>query len=431
MAEEDIEFETFDGDIITKSDYRTSIIDNYIQAHREGLTKITDFTVGSEAYHLADVMASLMLEFRTEIDNNYRMIMIHTAEGEFLDNYGDMAGVHRIGSSPSVGNVVFTRLSEDTTNPITIPEGTIVSTEDAISFVVDETMTIASGETECTCSVFCEQEGEYTNVEPNTIRLVMGVVGSLVSVNNTEKFTEGENSEEDDDYRARILLSPYSVPTGTLAWYDNSSIELESVHDVRVRKGTIITEPDIRITFNPVDWEDTVTRADINEYNETNDIENEATFVMTSARADLVDLFLRPEYDIAGVEMGYHLAEKYPVLESDDDSTFLFAVLLKAGYLLEEVKPKIIEKINKFNQDALIGIEFGPSNLAVIIENEVDGVSICKIVERTGTDPDYSYTEIINHITMGDDNLYQVDVTDLEDRVVTLNFNLDLEVDDE
>ena len=127
----------------------------------------------------------------------------------------------------------------------------------------------------------------------------------------------------------------------------------------------------------------------------------------------------------------YHLAEKYPVLKSDDDSTFLFSVLLKAGYLLEEVKPKIIEKINKFNQDALIGIEFAPSNLAVIIENEVDGVSICKIVERTGTDPNYSYTEIINHITIGDDNLYQVDVTDLEDRIVALNFNLDLEVDDE
>ena len=60
MAEEDIEFITFDGDASTKSDYRDEIINKYIQAGIDGLTKITDFTIGSEAYHLADVMASFI-----------------------------------------------------------------------------------------------------------------------------------------------------------------------------------------------------------------------------------------------------------------------------------------------------------------------------------------------------------------------------------
>ena len=64
MVEQDVEFVTFDGDTITKSDYRNDLIDHYIQSHYEGLTKITDFSVGSEAYHLADLMASLMLEKR-------------------------------------------------------------------------------------------------------------------------------------------------------------------------------------------------------------------------------------------------------------------------------------------------------------------------------------------------------------------------------
>ena len=152
---------------------------------------------------------------------------------------------------------------------------------------------------------------------------------------------------------------------------------------------------------------------------------------MTSARADLVDLFARPENDIAGVELGFHLADKVSVLESDEDKTYLFAILLKSGYLMEEVKPKVIEQINKFNKDAQIGVEFTPSTLGVILENEVEGVSICKIVERTGTDPDYSYKEIIDQTTMGDDNLYEVDITNLENRIVALNFNLDLEVDDD
>ena len=93
MVEEDIEYITFDGDTITKSNIRDEIINKYISANFDGLTKITDFNIGSEAYHLADVMASYILEHRELIDLNYRMSMIHYAEGEFLDNFGDMLGL--------------------------------------------------------------------------------------------------------------------------------------------------------------------------------------------------------------------------------------------------------------------------------------------------------------------------------------------------
>ena len=70
MVEEDIEFVTFDGVAITKSDIRDEIINMYFEAGLDGMTKITDFTVGSEAYHLADVMASFILEHREMIDTN-------------------------------------------------------------------------------------------------------------------------------------------------------------------------------------------------------------------------------------------------------------------------------------------------------------------------------------------------------------------------
>ena len=87
MVEEDIEFVTFDGVSITKSELRDEIINIYISANLEGMTKVTDFTVGSEAYHLADTLAGFLLEQRELVDTNYRMSMIHTAEGEFLDNH--------------------------------------------------------------------------------------------------------------------------------------------------------------------------------------------------------------------------------------------------------------------------------------------------------------------------------------------------------
>lgn len=426
MAEEDIEFITFDGDAITKSDYRDEIINKYIQAGIDGLTKITDFTIGSEAYHLADVMASFILEHRELIDLNYRMSMIHTAEGEFLDNFGDMVGVHRIGSSGSIGEVTFTRLSDDTTDAIVIADGSQVSTTDAISFIVDNDgvdLVIESGQTSVTADVICEQEGAYTNVLANTITLVMGDLGNLVSVTNANDFTEGEDIESDDDYRARILLSPYEVPVGSLAWYENLSDTLESVHDVKCAKGENVSDADVKITFNPSDWTDTVTRLDLNEYNEDNSIESTTTGVMLKARQDLIELFSMKEYDMVGITKDYHLCKKVLVLSPTETVDYLFALLLETSYTIPMVQDEVIAKIQEFNADAMISVEFNPSGLASLIENEVEGIITCRIVKKV----DNEYTEITSPYLVQDDELYQVDTTDIADRIQVIDFNMQIE----
>lgn len=425
MVEEDTEFITFDGDTITKSDYRDEIINKYIQANIDGLTKITDFTIGSEAYHISDVMASLMLEHRELVDLNYRMSMIHTAEGEFLDNFGDPRGVHRIGSSPSTGSVTFTRLSEDTSDPILIADGTQVATNDAISFIVDangEDLIMESGATTVTCDVICELEGEYTNVLPNTITLVMGDLGNKVSVTNHEQLTGGADIETDDEYRARILLSPNDVPCGGLAWYENLSNELESIHDTYVVKGETSLDADIIINFNPMDRTDTVTRLDLNDFNENNSVESTSTGLMTKARADLIELFTMKEYNIVGITRSYHLASQKTVLEDTENVNYLFGVVLESNYTLSTVKDSIIEKIEAFNNDANIGVEFMPSTLALIIENEVEGINLCKIVSYDGS----SYTELLEPINVEPTEVFNIDMTDIEDKIQLISFNVDI-----
>lgn len=432
MVEEDIELVTFDGDTITKSDYRDEIIEDYVQANYDGLTKITDFTIGSEAYHLADLMARMKLEIKEQIDLNYQMLMIHTAVGEFLDNYGDMAGIHRKGSSPSTGTVTFTRLSSSTVSPIIIPDGSIVSTDDAISFIVDndgEDLVIPSGETSCTAEVLCEQDGEFTNVEPGTIVLVMGGLGNMVSVTNSERMVDGADIEDDDEYRARILSAPNEVPTGSLMWYENVCNQLSCVHDVTVRKGTVISEGDIVICFNPVDRTDVVVDMELNDYNEDNDVESTSTGVMTRARENIVGTFLQPECDIAGVTLSYHLCEVEPVLVSDSSATYLYAVLVDDDYLLSDLKPDIIEAITNYNGLARVGMECSPHTLASFVD-EVDGVSNCRVVKRTGTVDDYKYEEVATDILVDSDQIYSIDFTSIEDRIVPLRFSIDLTVEE-
>lgn len=406
MVEEDTEFITFDGVTISKSDYRDEIINKYIRANMDGLTKITDFSIGSEAYHISDIMASLMLEHREMVDTNYRMSMIHTAEGEFLDNFGDPAGVHRYGSSPSQGEVTFTRLNTESTNQIIIPDGLVVSTEDAISFVVDndgENLTMDSGVNNVTCNVLCEQEGAYTNVLPETVTLIMNDLASQLSVTNVSEMTGGRDIEGDDDYHSRILLSPFSVPAGTLGWYENVALTLESIHDVKVEKGLTQVEKDIKIIYNPVDWSDT-----------------------SIALNDLTELFAMKEYNAAGVTLDFILCSPVPVLTGEN--VVYFALLLDINYTIDMVKDSVIEKINQFNDDALIEIEFNPGSLASIIENEIEGIDTCRIVEYDSTNE--RYTEIVEPITLEENEKYVVDLTDIETRIREMRFNLDIELEE-
>lgn len=418
MVERDVEFITFDGDTITKSDYRNEVIDRYIQSNLDGLTKITDFNVGSEAYHLADLMAVLKLEHREDIDNNYRMSMIHYAEGEFLDNFGDMAGVHRIQSSPSLGEVTFT-LAEALDDTVTIPADTVVATDDAISFILTDNVNIYPGDLEGTGEVLCELEGEYTNVLPETVNIIISDLAvNGLSVTNADYFTDGADIEEDDDYRARILDAPGSAPTGGVRWFGLVCMDDEAVastvHDVIVRKNVTGFEEDVVIYYRCLDESDTVVLDGVTVYH---------------AYAELVGLFSQPEVDMVGVRLAFVAGEAMTVLPaSDGDLEYYYAVVLDDDVQLSDVKDDIENTIIAYNDDATLGSIFNPDGLASEIE-DVEGVFRCRIVVYNSTDDTYSEVTSNNYVVQCNDNEYPyVDLTDIDNRITEASFSIDLSI---
>lgn len=411
MVEQDIEFITFDGDTISKSDIRDRIIDMYIQSNIDGLTKITDFTVGSEAYHLSDLIARFVLEHREDIDNNYRMTMVHYAEGEFLDNMGDKAGVHRYQSSPSTGNVTFT-LKNAKEDVVTIPADTVVATDDAISFILTEDINIQPGTLTGNGTVICELEGEYTNVLPNTVNIIISELGiSGLSVTNEDYFYDGTDIEEDDDYRARILNAPGNVPTGSLRWFGNVAMDNEdvrsTVHDVIVRKNVPGHTEDIIIYFRPFHPEE------------------------NRAYTELTDLFNEPEFDMVGITMGFVQGEPVPVLPEsetieEDEITYLFAIVVDDDVELDDIKDDIEAAIIEFNSNSSLGEMFSPDSLSLEIEN-VEGVFRCRIVKYNVTEGVYSEVTDNNYqVQCLDNEYYVVDTIDIDDRITEAAFSIDL-----
>lgn len=405
MVQETEFLETFDGDLVQKQDYIDMLIALYQNANYNGMTKITDFNVGSEAYHLIDMLAGLLLEYREYIDDNYLCSMIHTCEGEFLDNFGDLRGIYRRNSSPSTGIVRFyinsTKLTneeviaeqgEQATEEIIIPEDTVLSTSDSISFITVDEVKFEPGQYFVDCEVLCEYEGAYTNVAAETITLILDELpNAKVRVLNPDPLTGGEDIESDDEYRMRILDAPNSHPTGSLNWFQEIAFVDENVaeciHDIKASKqGLDVSEDyDLKLIFNPIDKnEEAIVCSGMTDLSD---------YTVTPSECRLRQFFAIDEYNIVGINLTYEKATVKWVF-ADITTTIsgttydidynIYVNIDQTNYpeaTLETVTPKIQEVVSTRNYDAEIGLAFSPNTLAVLVE-EIDEISDAVIYQR-------------------------------------------------
>ena len=405
MVQETEYLETFDGDLIEKQDYINMLIALYQNANYNGMTKITDFNVGSEAYHLIDMLAGLLLEYREYIDDNYLCSMIHTCEGEFLDNFGDLRGIYRRNSSPSQGVVrfylsplkltnseVISQQGEAAAEEIIIPEDTVLSTSDSISFITTEEVKFETGQYYVDVEVLCEYEGAYTNVSAESIILILDdLTNAKVRVLNPEALTEGEDIESDDEYRMRILDAPNSHPTGSLNWFQEIAFVDENVaeciHDIKASKqGLDVSEDyDLKLIFNPINKnEEEIVCSGMTDLSD---------YTVTPSECRLRQFFAIDEYNIVGINLTYEKATVKWVFA--DISTTISGTTYNIDYniyinidqtnypeaTLKTVTPKIQEGVSTMNYDAEIGIAFSPNTLAVLVE-EIDEISDAVIYQR-------------------------------------------------
>lgn len=432
MVQETEYLELFDGTVLEKDDVIDYLKSMYDQAFYNGLTKVTDFTEGSEAYHLLDTIASLFLEAREGIDDNYLMSMIHTQEGEFLDNTGDSLGIYRKAASPSTGYVIIyynsTALTADailndgagTTcnleDPVILNDLTVL-TDDSISFLVDDSDENLNGHKYIKLEAVCEYEGDYTNVLADTITIIENDLPPGVRVTNTA-FTGGTDIESDDDYRARILEHPNNSPTGSINWYKSIAFVDEGVvslvHDILPTKEGVSVDEDLLLIYNPIDKEE--------EEQSYSGGQSNITGSYYPSEYALRQFFALDEYNIVGITLGYQKATPQYVLADTTITGYtinytIYVNLNSAEYpeaTLSTVTPKVEAVITQFNKDANIYEEFNPANLSVLIE-EIPEVTDAIIYQKATKTSDSSVTwgVVTEPISMDVDEVYQVspDVT--------------------
>lgn len=139
--------------------------------------------------------------------------LLRYATGEALDEMGDFIGVARLNPDYATVTLQFT-LSSAQAFDVVIPAGTRATADGELFFATDEDLTIQSGGTSGTVAATATVAGERGN------GLLIGQIANIVdgvpyvgAVTNTTESTNGRDEENDEDYRERIRLAPFSYST--------------------------------------------------------------------------------------------------------------------------------------------------------------------------------------------------------------------------
>lgn len=401
MYVDDYSFERFDGTEISKADIREDIINYYLDAQLKGNTKISDFNEGSEAYHLADLTAELMMTIYSHVNINLSNILIHEATGEVLDNYGDMRGVYRYGGSPSRLSITLKR-KDEIKEAFPVYDSTLLVSEDAVEFLLDleyESIMFPASKNELEVEAICTSDGNIGNITPD-IKLMISD-NDLFGRAEVESFSlleEGIDDEEDDDYRFRILHNPSNYPIGSVDWYRNTVLNdeglLENLSDclIQFEEAQGSTNQLLMVYFKPrtyakeglVTENDDASIKDIPEkYLETNRYGEKTSGPRTvfKGRRDIIYLLEQDSYKIVNHDYRFKCSE-YENIQGFENDKWEIRVLLEDEYeLTETIIDNIRRKGQRYINNLTIGGEFVPYNFNEEVNN-ITGVLDITIYDK-------------------------------------------------
>ena len=224
------------GEEISRSNLVQEMINYYGLKREIGETAITDFNEGSEIRNLLEAIAVDIYALMEDQNQLSEIAFVETATGEWLDKHGanPFIKLARNLGAEAHGTVTFT-IPEVQGTEIVIPEGTVVSsTENDLQYQTTGETIIGVGDTSADADIICLTVGEDGNCSKDTITVIdddyLDIDG--LTVNNSNSCVDGEDYEEDEEYRARLLAFERQDDFGSQGYYMELCSNVDGVHDV-------------------------------------------------------------------------------------------------------------------------------------------------------------------------------------------------------
>lgn len=162
-----------------------------------------------------------------------KAFFLSTTTQSNLDNYASFYNVERLNGSKPYANYEF-ELSAEQSFDVTIPQGLILTDTNATyTAKLLEDVVIVAGETKSSGVVELQVELSTTELKTEIITTPLPYVSSAKALEN---FANGSSPENDEELRARILLSLADTSTaGSIESYESYTYKAdERVADVKI-----------------------------------------------------------------------------------------------------------------------------------------------------------------------------------------------------
>lgn len=330
---------------------------------------------GMEANRASDIgiriklLAGQLIGMEKRADYILRQVFPQTAIGEFLDMHAQIRGLERKQPLHATGNLTFSR-TLPAENDITIPEGTVCTTGTTqdIRFVTTQAAVLSAGGLSVTVPARAVQGGSASNTAAGAVHIMVTPPQGMENVINSVPFRGGDDAEDDEALRRRLLDSYRNISNGTnRAYYKNIVLDDEDVKKAevlpRVRgRGTV----DIVVVPRPgVDFQELSAR-----------VKEE----LAQKREIGVDILLRQAAEITvSAEVN---------------------IMLKPNYTEQEVFLRMQEAVEAYSEQLAIGEQVTLAALGNVLY-QVEGVE------------NYSFTSPSQDILIGRDEIGVVSLTEI------------------
>lgn len=185
-----------------------NIFDEFTQESENDILKNMQNDVGTSAdteqgsfvYDVLRPTARQVYNTRVDLNTVLMYAFVQKAGDKFLDLAGEGRGVPRVLGEKATGQVLFTGVP----NAI-IPSGTLAQVSKDIIFFTTNDAVIPDNATNVNVEIIAENIGSIYNIPANSITQIPISIPGITSVTNPIPTKGGTDTEEDDDYRVRIL----------------------------------------------------------------------------------------------------------------------------------------------------------------------------------------------------------------------------------
>lgn len=197
---------------------------------RTGLSAAGNADLAARFYAVAAQLYGLYVQ----ADWTRRQCFPQSAEGDALDSHAQLRGLKRRQPVKAAGTVRFFAAG-DRAVPAEIPAGTVCMTAEGARFFTTEEAVVAVEESQADVVVEAAEAGAAGNVGPGTVLYLAVAPVGVTACTNPAAMTGGQDGEDDETLRERILATCRRLPNGAnSAFYRQAALALDGVAAVKV-----------------------------------------------------------------------------------------------------------------------------------------------------------------------------------------------------